>query len=512
MHPDVRTVLDRLGLRGPLTATYAPASGWIRSPGAGELSVRNPSTGEELARIATSTAEDYARVLEESRAAFAAWREVPAPRRGELVRRIGETLRAHKTDLGTLVSLEVGKITAEAEGEVQEMIDMADFAVGQSRMLYGRTMPSERPGHRMFEQWHPRGVVAVVTAFNFPVAVWSWNAFLAAVCGDSVVWKPSPKGLLCAVAVQALVARAAAEASLPPVFALLGESGHALSERLCDDPAVDLLSFTGSSAVGRRVAERVGRRLGHTLLELGGNNAIVVEADADLELVTRAVLFGAVGTAGQRCTTTRRLLVARPILEPLLERLGRAYAQVRIGNPREPGVLMGPLIDAAAVERYRAAVAEIRRLGGRILHGGKVLEGPGHFVTPTLVLAERDWPLLREETFAPILYVLPYEDLEEAIRLHNDVPQGLSSAIFTRDLRKAERFLSASGSDCGIANVNIGTSGAEIGGAFGGEKDTGGGREAGSDAWKSYMRRQTNTVNWSNALPLAQGIDFGGAS
>lgn len=512
MHPDVRTVLDRLGLRGPLTATYAPASGWIRSPGAGELSVRNPSTGEELARIATSTAEDYARVLEESRAAFAAWREVPAPRRGELVRRIGETLRAHKADLGTLVSLEVGKITAEAEGEVQEMIDMADFAVGQSRMLYGRTMPSERPGHRMFEQWHPRGVVAVVTAFNFPVAVWSWNAFLAAVCGDSVVWKPSPKGLLCAVAVQALVARAAAEASLPPVFALLGESGHALSERLCDDPAVDLLSFTGSSAVGRRVAERVARRLGHTLLELGGNNAIVVEADADLELVTRAVLFGAVGTAGQRCTTTRRLLVARPILEPLLERLGRAYAQVRIGNPREPGVLMGPLIDAAAVERYRAAVAEIRRLGGRILHGGEVLEGPGHFVTPTLVLAERGWPLLREETFAPILYVLPYEDLEEAIRLHNDVPQGLSSAIFTRDLRKAERFLSASGSDCGIANVNIGTSGAEIGGAFGGEKDTGGGREAGSDAWKSYMRRQTNTVNWSNALPLAQGIDFGGAS
>ncbi len=512
MHPDVRTVVERLGLHEPLSTTYAPTSGWIRSPGAPEHSVRNPSTGEELVRIATSTADDYARVLDESRAAFAAWREVPAPRRGELVRRIGENLRAHKADLATLVSLEVGKITAEALGEVQEMIDMADFALGQSRMLYGRTMPSERPGHRMFEQWHPRGVVAVVTAFNFPVAVWSWNAFLAAVAGDSVVWKPSPKGLLCAVAVQALVARTVAEAGLPPAFGLLGESGHALAERLCDDRGVDLLSFTGSTAVGRRVAERVARRLGHTLLELGGNNAIIVEADADLELVTRAVLFGAVGTAGQRCTTTRRLFVDRRILDPVLERLTRAYAQVRIGNPREPGVLMGPLIDSAAVERYRAAVAEIRRLGGTILHGGSVPDGPGHFVTPTLVLAKPGWPLLCEETFAPILYVLPYDDLEEALRLHNDVPQGLSSAIFTRDLRKAERFLSTAGSDCGIANVNIGTSGAEIGGAFGGEKDTGGGREAGSDAWKSYMRRQTNTVNWSDALPLAQGIDFGAES
>jgi aldehyde dehydrogenase (NAD+) len=512
VHPDVRTVLERLGLREPLAATYAPFSGWIRSSGAPERSVRDPSTGEELARIATSTPDDYARVLDEARRAFVAWREVPAPKRGELVRRIGDALRDRKEDLATLVSLEVGKITPEALGEVQEMIDMADFAVGQSRMLYGRTMPSERPGHRMFEQWHPRGVVAVVTAFNFPVAVWSWNALLAAVCGDSVVWKPSPKGLLCALGVQALVARTVAEVGLPPIFGLLGEEGHALAERLCDDPRVDLLSFTGSTAVGRRVAERVARRLGHVLLELGGNNAIVVEPDADLELVTRAVLFGAVGTAGQRCTTTRRLFVARRVLDPLVERLTRAYVQVRIGNPRASGVLMGPLIDAAAVERYRTTVDEIRRRGGTILYGGTVLDGPGYFVSPTLVLAESDWPLLCEETFAPILYVVPYDDLDEALRLHNAVPQGLSSAIFTQNLCAAERFLSAAGSDCGIANVNIGTSGAEIGGAFGGEKDTGGGREAGSDAWKNYMRRQTNTVNWSDALPLAQGIDFGGSS
>lgn len=509
MHPDVRTVLERLGLREPLSTTYGPASGWIRSPGAPEQAVLNPSTGEEIARITTSTDADATRVLDECRASFPAWRAIPAPRRGELVRRIGETLRAHKADLATLVSLEVGKITAEAQGEVQEMIDMADFAVGQSRMLYGRTMPSERPGHRMFEQWHPRGVVAVITAFNFPVAVWSWNAFLATICGNSVVWKPSPKGLLCALAVQALVARTLEDSGLPPAFGLLGESGHTIAERLADDRNVDLVSFTGSTAVGRLVAERVARRLGHTLLELGGNNAILVTADADLDLVTRAVLFGAVGTAGQRCTTTRRLFVERPILKPVLERLVRAYAQVKIGDPRDPGVLMGPLIDARAVERYRAAIAEIRRLGGEILHGGTVLEGPGHFVTPTLVLAKPGWPLLCEETFAPILYVLPYDHFEDALRLHNDVPQGLSSAIFTRDLRKAECFLSASGSDCGIANVNIGTSGAEIGGAFGGEKDTGGGREAGSDAWKNYMRRQTNTVNWSDALPLAQGIDFG---
>lgn len=512
MHPEVQTILERFGLREPLCATHAPLSGWIHTPGAPTLHVRDPSTGQELARIVTSTAQDYERVLEESRAVFRDWRLVPAPRRGELVRRIGESLRAHKVELATLVSLEVGKITAEAQGEVQEMIDMADFALGQSRMLYGRTMPSERPAHRMFEQWHPRGVVAIITAFNFPVAVWSWNAFLAAVCGDSVIWKPSPKGLLCALAVQALVQRAVAESGLPPAFALLGEPGHELAERLCDDHHVDLVSFTGSCAVGRRVAERVGRRLGHVLLELGGNNAIIVEADADLELVTRAVLFGAVGTAGQRCTTTRRLLVQRSILEPVLERLRRAYAQVRIGNPRESGVLMGPLIDERAVALYSQALETIRRLGGTIVYGGQVLEGPGHFVTPTLVVAQPDWPILREETFAPILYVIPYDDFEAALRMHNDVPQGLSSAIFTKDLQKAERFLSAVGSDCGIANVNIGTSGAEIGGAFGGEKETGGGREAGSDAWKNYMRRQTNTINWGNDLPLAQGIDFGGSS
>jgi aldehyde dehydrogenase (NAD+) len=429
------------------------------------------------------------------------------------VRRLGLILRAHKDALGTLIALENGKIKAEGDGEVQEMIDIADFAVGQARMLYGKTMHSERPKHRMYEQWHPLGVVGVITAFNFPVAVWAWNALLAAVCGNATVWKPSPKTPLAAIAVQKLCNRVIEEMALPPIFSLLIDAGREAGARLAADPRVALLSFTGSSAVGRQIAQVVAGRFGHCLLECSGNNAIVVAEDADLDLVVPAVVFGAVGTAGQRCTTTRRLLVQESIEPAVVERLEAAYRQVRIGNPLEPSTLMGPLIDAAAVAGFVRAVEEARAAGGTLVCGGNVRPGPGFFVEPTIVRnARNDWPVVQRETFAPILYVIRWRDLDEAIALHNGVPQGLSSAIFTRSVRNAETFLSASGSDCGIANVNIGTSGAEIGGAFGGEKETGGGREAGSDAWQAYMRRQTTTINWSRELPLAQGIRFGGES
>jgi aldehyde dehydrogenase (NAD+) len=421
---------------------------------------------------------------------------------------MAEELRRHKDALGSLVSLEMGKIKAEGDGEVQEMIDIADFAVGLARMLYGRTMHSERPHHRMYEQWHPVGLVGIISAFNFPVAVWSWNAFIAAVCGDACIWKPSPKTPLCAIAVQKIVNRVLERHRLPAIFSLFIDRDHRLAERFVADPRVELISFTGSTAVGRKVAQTVAGRLGKVLLELGGNNAIVVDEHADLDLVVPAVVFGAVGTAGQRCTTTRRLIVHEKLVKPLAARLVHAYGQVRIGDPLDPATLMGPLIDRAAVERYRSAVAAVRAAGGEILAGGRVLERPGNFVEPTIATARNEWPVVQDETFAPILYLIPCRDLEEAIALHNGVPQGLSSAVFTDDLRSAERFLSALGSDCGIANVNIGTSGAEIGGAFGGEKDTGGGREAGSDSWKAYMRRQTNTINWGRDLPLAQGIEF----
>jgi aldehyde dehydrogenase (NAD+) len=469
----------------------------------------NPATGEPLGSVRLASAADVDAVIGAAVAAARAWRDVPAPKRGEAVRVFGDLLREHKDALGTLVALESGKIKAEGDGEVQEMIDIADFAVGQSRMLYGRTIASERPQHRMMEQWHPLGVVGVITAFNFPVAVWAWNAMLAAVCGNATVWKPSPKTPLTAIAVTELANRVVTELGLPPVFAL-AICGNEETRALVADRRVALVSFTGSSAVGREIATTVAARFGKCLLECAGNNAVVVAEDADLALVVPSVLFGAVGTAGQRCTSTRRLLVHRTRAAEVTARLAYAYAQVAIGDPLDPATLMGPLIDAAAVEGYRRALNEAVAAGGRIVCGGNVRDGPGHFVEPTIVTdARNDWPVVQRETFAPILYVIAFDSLAEAIAQNNGVPQGLSSAIFTQDLRAAEAFVAAAGSDCGIANVNLGTSGAEIGGAFGGEKETGGGREAGSDAWKAYMRRQTSTVNASRELPLAQGIKFG---
>ena len=469
----------------------------------------NPATGEPIAAVRSCSAIDYEHIATQARDVFATWRMVPAPKRGELVRLIGHALRSKKDQLGTLVSLEVGKIKAEGDGEVQEMIDMADFAVGQSRMLYGATMQSERPSHRMSEQWHPLGPVGVITAFNFPVAVWAWNAFLAVIAGDPVIWKPSPKAPLCAIATQQICNQVMEQQGYSGIFSLFITDQAPLAETMVRDPRLPLISFTGSVPVGRHVASIVAQRLGRTLLELSGNNAVIVGHSADLDLAVRAIVFGAVGTAGQRCTTTRRLLVHESCADTLLDRLVNAYKQVRIGNPLDSDVLLGPLIDHIAVEAYRAAIDEIKKEGGEILYGGRVLTRPGYFVEPTIVRAQPHWPLLQRETFAPILYAMTFRTLEEAIAIQNGVPQGLSSAMFTNNLLHSERFLSASGSDCGIANINLGTSGAEIGGAFGGEKETGGGREAGSDAWKAYMRRQTNTVNWGTDLPLAQGIKFG---
>jgi len=504
-----RTTLKDLGIQA-VNSGGSTGSGWWSGHTDGPLlQSLNPATGEMIAGIHPCSHEDYDHIAKESIEAFRSWRLVPAPKRGEIVRLIGQALREKKDQLGTLVSLEVGKIKAEGDGEVQEMIDMADFAVGQSRMLYGATMQSERPAHRMSEQWHPLGPVGVITAFNFPVAVWAWNAFLAAIAGDTVIWKPSPKAPLCAIAVQQICNRVMQQQGYSGIFSLFITDQASLAETMVQDRRLPLISFTGSVAVGRRVAAAVGQRLGRTLLELSGNNAVIVDETADLDMAMRAILFGAVGTAAQRCTTTRRLFVHESRYDELVGRLVKAYAQVHIGNPLEPGVLMGPLIDQPAVEAYRAAIDEITKEGGHILHGGHVLNRPGHFVEPTIVRARNQWPIVQRETFAPILYVMTFRTIEEAIHMQNDVPQGLSSSIFSNDLRHGERFLSAAGSDCGIANINIGTSGAEIGGAFGGEKETGGGREAGSDAWKAYMRRQTNTVNWGTDLPLAQGIKFG---
>jgi aldehyde dehydrogenase (NAD+) len=447
-------------------------------------------------------------VLASAQQAASAWREIPAPKRGEVVRLLGEELRRHKTDLGTLVSLENGKILAEGLGEVQEMIDIADFAVGQSRMLYGLSMHSERPRHRMSEQWHPLGVIGIITAFNFPVAVWAWNALLGAICGNACVWKPSPKTPLTALAVQRICNRVLESAGLPAVFQMFVDGGTTLATRFVEDRRVALISFTGSTEVGRRVGERVAARLGKSLLELGGNNAVIVDETANLDLAVPSIVFGAVGTAGQRCTSTRRVFAHKAIAAELERRLIHAYKQVRIGDPLDPKTLMGPLIDARAVESYQNALGKAREAGGELLAGGNVLKGAGHFVEPAIVRARNEWPIVQSETFAPVLYLIPVDSLAEAIAAQNASAHGLSSAIFTDRLQSAEAFLSAAGSDCGIANVNLGTSGAEIGGAFGGEKDTGGGRESGSDAWKAYMRRQTNTVNWSRELPLAQGIEF----
>jgi len=505
---DLNAVLARLGLSAMNAGAWSGAAGWSKSTADALVNVRNPADGALIAQVRPANAHDYEAVMASAVAAAQAWREVPAPKRGEAIRQLGEELRHHKHDLGTLVSLENGKILAEGLGEVQEMIGIADFALGQSRMLYGLSMHSERPQHRMFEQWHPLGVVGIISAFNFPVAVWSWNAFLGAICGNACVWKPSPKTPLSALAVQMLCNKVMEREQLPPIFQLFIDVGTELATRFVEDRRVALVSFTGSTEVGRRVGERVAARLGKSLLELGGNNAVIVDESANLDLAVPAIVFGAVGTAGQRCTSTRRVFAHKAIAAELERRLLHAYRQVRIGDPLESGTLMGPLIDAGAVERYLTAINLAQQAGGELLTGGSALNRAGNFVEPAIVRARNEWPIVQTETFAPILYLIPVDSLEEAIAAQNASHHGLSSSLFTDRLPSAELFLSAAGSDCGLANVNLGTSGAEIGGAFGGEKDTGGGRESGSDAWKAYMRRQTNTVNWSRSLPLAQGIEF----
>ncbi|MBJ93641.1 MAG: aldehyde dehydrogenase family protein [Rickettsiales bacterium] len=483
---------------------------WLETTSGQVLEVRSPADNSVIGSVRMASSEDYEKVVTSAQQAFSTWRLLPAPQRGEVIRQLGEEFRKHKSELGALISLEMGKIRAEGEGEVQECIDIFDFAVGLSRQLYGLTMHSERASHRMYEQWQPLGVMGIITAFNFPMAVWAWNAAIAAVCGDTMIWKPSELTPLSAIAIQKIVDR---------VFNRMGHSGvmctvvgdrDEVGERMINDRRLPLISATGSCRMGRHVGAVVAGRLGRTILELGGNNAIIVDDSADLELTLRGIVFGAVGTAGQRCTTTRRLLLQREIAEGFVERLAAAYKTVPIGDPLEEGILMGPLINEGAVANFKAAVAAALEQGGRLVVGGRALEDrSGHFVEPTIIWSEEPLPISYEETFAPILYVTPWDDLGAAIAQQNSVDQGLSSAIFTGRMRSAERFLSAAGSDCGIANVNIGTSGAEIGGAFGGEKDTGGGREAGSDSWKAYMRRQTCTINYGDSLPLAQGIEFG---
>jgi aldehyde dehydrogenase (NAD+) len=504
----MKELLSSLNLNPVNAGAWSGSHGWSNDTRGPLIDSINPATNQVIAQVRCATPGDYERIMQSAVLVAKDWRMVPAPRRGELVRLVAQELRANKDALGSLVTLENGKIKAEGDGEVQEMIDIGDFAVGQSRMLYGLTMHSERPQHRMFEQWHPLGVVGIISAFNFPVAVWSWNAFLAAVCGNVSVWKPSPKTPLCAVAVQEICNRVFERHGYPPVFQFFIDAGTELAQKFVDDPRVALVSFTGSTAVGRKVGERVSARLGKALLELGGNNAIIVDEFANLDLAVPSIVFGAVGTAGQRCTSTRRVFVHQSRSAELEKRLLSAYSQVRIGNPLEPQTLMGPLIDKQAVARFEAALAKVRENGGEVLCGGRVRGGPGNFVEPAIVRARNDWSIVQTETFGPILYLIPVRSVDEAIELHNQSAHGLSSAIFTDRLQHAERFLSAQGSDCGIANVNIGTSGAEIGGAFGGEKETGGGRESGSDSWKAYMRRQTSTINWGTTLPLAQGIRF----
>jgi len=474
-----------------------------------ELQSHNPANEEPLAAVRMARRPECQLVLAKAAECFVDWRMRPAPARGEVVRALGNKLREHKTELGELIALEMGKIRSEGLGEVQEMIDICDYAVGLSRQLYGLTLPSERPRHRMFEQWHPLGPVGVITAFNFPMAVWAWNAAIAAVCGDPCIWKPSEATPLCAVAVQRLCNEIMEEHDCAGLFNLL-VGGADVGEWLTDNPRVPLISFTGSIAVGRKVAAKVAGRLGRSILELGGNNAIIVMDDADMDLATRAITFGAVGTAGQRCTTTRRVFAHRSVSGKLAEQLVKAYATVKMGDPLDDTTLLGPLISERAVTDFEAAIEKAREQGGEVLCGGKRADGKGHFVQPTVVRApsQQSFPIAWDETFAPILYLFETDDLDAAIADQNAVTQGLSSAIFTDSMSASERFLSPAGSDCGIANVNIGTSGAEIGGAFGGEKDTGGGREAGSDSWKAYMRRQTCTVNWGGDLPLAQGVEF----
>ncbi|TWI03539.1 aldehyde dehydrogenase (NAD+) [Luteimonas cucumeris] len=505
-------VLTALGLTDNESGTYLGNSEWSKTRDAGVLEPVNPTDGEVLARVQASSQADYDLIVERAQAAFKVWRSTPAPRRGEAIRLCADALRTHKDALGSLVALEMGKSKPEGDGEVQEMIDIGEFAVGLSRQLYGLTMHSERPGHRMYEQWHPIGLVGIISAFNFPVAVWAWNSFVAAVCGDISIWKPSPKTPLSAIASMKICNEALKKGGFPDLFFLFNDAGTELASSFVDDRRIALVSFTGSTKVGRNVGERVALRMGRSLLELGGNNAIIVDETADLKLAIPAIVFGAVGTAGQRCTTTRRLFVQEKIYGDVLAKLVTAYGQVekKIGDPTDPANLMGPLNSQDAVQAYLAAVEKAKASGGKVETGGRALtDRKGNFVLPTIVTGlGNDAEVVQTETFAPILYVMKYSTLEQALELQNAVPQGLSSSIFTTNLKAAEAFLAASGSDCGIANVNIGTSGAEIGGAFGGEKETGGGRESGSDAWKAYMRRQTNTINYSDALPLAQGIKF----
>jgi aldehyde dehydrogenase (NAD+) len=480
---------------------------WIDTDGP-ELVSYNPTNGQPLASIRQAKVDDYERVISAAQDAFADWRMMPAPQRGEMVRQLGEELRVEKEPLGRLVSLEMGKILSEGLGEVQEMIDICDFSVGLSRQLYGLTMHSERPQHRMYEQWHPLGPIGIITAFNFPVAVWAWNAAIAAVCGDTMLWKPSSKTPLTAIAVQHIANRVMERNKLSGIFNLVVGRGSEVGESMLSDRRLPLISATGSCRMGRRIAEVVGKRLARSLLELGGNNAVIVMDDADLELALRACTFGAVGTAGQRCTSTRRLILQKGIAAEFTERLVKAYGKVSIGDPLDASTLMGPLIDDGARDDMMSALKKVREQGGEILCGGDKIDGPGFFVEPTAVRAHKGMEIVRDETFAPLVYLFEFDTLDEALDLHNDVPQGLSSSIFTTNMISAETFLSHRGSDCGIANVNVGTSGAEIGGAFGGEKETGGGRESGSDAWKIYMRRQTNTLNWGREMPLAQGVEF----
>ncbi|RKZ18085.1 aldehyde dehydrogenase family protein [bacterium] len=502
----MRDFLRELGLSG--VNSGACGAGWIDAPGGGELTSNSPVTGEPIAKVVQADENDYEAVLQATQASFRDWRMLPAPKRGEIVRQIGEELRKFKRPLGQLVSWEMGKVLSEGEGEVQEAIDIADFAVGLSRQLYGNTMHSERERHRMYEQWHPLGTIGIITAFNFPVAVWAWNAMIAAVCGDTMIWKPSSKTPLCAIAVQNIVNRVMKENGHEGVFGLVVGRGSSVGEKMINDDRLPLISMTGSTRMGRRIGEAVAQRLGRSLLELGGNNAIIVEPDANMDMALRAVAFGAMGTTGQRCTSTRRLILHKSIAKDFTDRLVKAYGSATIGDPLEPDTLVGPMIDEGAIEDMMKAIAEAKASGGEVLVGGNRLERKGFYVEPTIIKASNDYPIVQEETFAPILYVMEYEDLDEALELHNGVKQGLSSAIFTGSMQSQERFLSHEGSDCGIANVNIGTSGAEIGGAFGGEKETGGGREAGSDSWKFYMRRQTNTINWGTELQLAQGVTF----
>ncbi|ODS64880.1 MAG: aldehyde dehydrogenase [Arenimonas sp. SCN 70-307] len=504
-------VLTALGLKAEESGTYLGNGEWSKTRDAGVLEPVNPGNGEVLGKVHASSQADYDLIVERAQAAFKVWRTTPAPRRGEAIRLCAEALRKHKDALGSLVALEMGKSKPEGDGEVQEMIDIGEFSVGLSRQLYGLTMHSERPGHRMYEQYHPLGIVGIISAFNFPVAVWAWNSFVAGVCGDVCIWKPSPKTPLSAIASMKICNEALRAGGFPDIFFLFNDAGTDIAAGFVDDKRIPLISFTGSTKVGRHVGERVARRMGRSLLELGGNNAIIVDPSADLKLAIPAIVFGAVGTAGQRCTTTRRLFVHESIFDDVLAKLVTAYKQVekKIGDPTDPANLMGPLNSRDGVQAYLDAIAKAKAAGGKVETGGAAIDRPGNYVLPAIVTGLRNSDeIVQHETFAPILYVMPYSELEDAIAMQNDVPQGLSSAIFTQNLKAAEAFLAASGSDCGIANVNIGTSGAEIGGAFGGEKETGGGRESGSDAWKVYMRRQTNTINYSDALPLAQGIKF----